>query len=93
MKTQINRFPVHQNAKVFAIMMAIVSLVFAIPFFLLASAFGPKPAGFPSGLLILLLPLMYLVFAYISTAIGCLIYNALAKLTGGLQFESQDVGA
>ena len=40
MKIQINRFPVHQNAKVFAVMMAIVSFVFVIPFFFIVSAFG-----------------------------------------------------
>lgn len=93
MKIQIRRFSVHQNAKVFAVMMAISSLVFAVPFFLLASSFGPKPAGFPSGIFILLLPLMYLVMGYISVAIGCWVYNLLARLTGGIEFESANAEA
>jgi hypothetical protein len=93
LKIQIRRFSVHQNAKVFAVMMAIASLVFVIPFFLFARAVGPKPAAFPSGVFILVLPLMYLVVGYVSVAIGCWVYNLLAKLTGGIEFESANVEA
>ena len=93
MKIRIERFSIHQNAKVFAVMMAVSSLVFAIPFFLFASRMSPKPAGFPGGIVFLLLPLIYLVFGYISIAIGCWVYNVLAKFTGGLEFESEAVEA
>jgi hypothetical protein len=40
MKQQIARLPAHQNAKVIAVLMAVVSLILSIPFFLFASMFG-----------------------------------------------------
>jgi hypothetical protein len=93
MKTQIRSFSVRQNAKVFAVLMAVSSLLFVIPFALIASFAAPKPVGFPGGLFLLALPVIYLIVGYITAAIGCLVYNALAKLTGGIEFESRDVEA
>jgi hypothetical protein len=93
MKIRIERFSIHQNAKVFAVIMAVSSLVFVVPLFLFASMRSPRPAGFPGGLFFLLLPLIYLVIGYIGIAIGCWVYNLLAKITGGLEFESEAVEA
>lgn len=92
MKTRVQRFSPHQNAKVFAVLMAVSSLVFVVPFTLLASAFAPKGSGFPA-FIVLLFPVIYLVFGYISVAIGCWVYNLLAKFTGGIEFEAQSVEA
>ena len=88
-KRQIKRLPPHQNAKVFAVLFAVTSLVFVLPFALFASAMpGGNPFG---GMFILLAPLIYLVIGYLMTAVWCLIYNLLAKYTGGIEYESETV--
>jgi len=44
-----------------------------------------------TGILFLLMPLIMLVMGFIFTAIACLIYNWLASLVGGIEFELIDV--
>ncbi len=89
MKQQITRLSPHQNAKVAAVMMAVTSLIILVPIMLIANAFSPAGKGVPL-LALLLAPLFYLVVAYISTVIGCAIYNALQGLVGGIEYESRD---
>ena len=92
MKQQVTALSPHQNGKVLAVLMAVGSLVFLIPFFLLFAAFGP-PEARPPVFMLLIMPVMYLIFGYIMVAIGCLIYNFLAKYVGGIEFESTAGGA
>ena len=92
MKQQVARFSPHQNGKVFAVLMAVTSLIFLVPFFLLFSSFGPAQ-GRPPMFMLLVFPLVYLVFGYISVVIGCAIYNFLYKFVGGIEFESTTDGA
>ena len=92
MKIQVERFSVHQNAKVFAVLMAVSSLVFVIPFALIMRFAAPKGQGFPM-FMVFLLPVMYLVMGYVMVAVGCWLYNAMAKYIGGLEFEYQNVEA
>lgn len=89
MKQQVARLSPHQNGKVFGVLAAVSSLIFLVPFVLLFSAFGPH--GGPPTIMFLLMPLLYLVFGYVSVAIGCVIYNFLVNYTGGVEFESRDV--
>jgi hypothetical protein len=89
MKVQIEKFSVHQNAKVFAVLMALSSLVMVIPFMLIVSMGTPEGA-FPLFMLFVF-PLMYLVLGYVMIAIGCWLYNWIAKRMGGLEFESRSI--
>lgn len=89
MKVQVEKFSVHQNAKVFAVLMALSSLVMVIPFMLIVSMGAPEGA-FPLFMLIVF-PLMYLVFGYVMIAIGCWLYNWIAKRMGGLEYESRNL--
>ena len=93
MKQQIARLSPHQNGKVFAVMMAVTSLIFLIPFVLLFSTFAPATSGAPPMLAILIVPVVYLIFGYISVAIGCALYNLLYNFVGGIEFESKVDGA
>lgn len=88
MKQQIARFSPHQNAKVFAVLMALGSLVFVLPFMLFAGMMTPQGMGPPMFILVLF-PLFYLVFGYLMVAIGCAIYNAMFRHIGGIEFESE----
>lgn len=89
MKKQIARFSPHQNAKVFAVLMAVSSLVFVVPFMLIASAFSPGGMGM-SALGVLAFPVVYLVLGYLSVAIGCWVYNLLFPYIGGIEFDARD---
>lgn len=89
MKQQISSFSPHQNGKVFAVLMAVGSLVFLIPMFLFFMAAAPAGTR-PPLLMLLFLPVMYLVMGYVMVAIGCAAYNFMFKHIGGIEFETTD---
>lgn len=95
MKIQISRFTPGQNGKVFAILMAIASLVFVIPMMLMFTFLpavdgrgDPAPA-FPL-FFFLLFPALYLVFGYLSVAAGCWLYNLMFRFIGGIEYETRE---
>jgi hypothetical protein len=92
MKQQIARFSPHQNGKVFAVLMAINSLIFLVPFFALFGLVAPAQQRMPMVLLIIL-PLMYLVVGYVMVGVGCILYNFIFKYVGGIEFESTEEDA
>ena len=90
MKQQVARLSPHQNGKVFGVLTAIVSLIFLVPFMLFFAAVSPAGAGnSPPLLMFLAMPVIYLVFGYVSTAIGCLLYNFMFKYLGGIEYVAQ----
>ena len=88
MKIQILRFSLHQNAKVMALMMAICSLFMIVPMTLAFWLTVPPGMSVPWGMY-LLMPLFYLVFGYISVAVGALVYNSLARKVGGVEYIAE----
>ena len=92
MKQQVSRLSPHQNGKVFGVLSAITSLIFLIPVFLIASAFGPSEKSFPLWA-IFIAPVIYLVISYIMTAIACLLYNVITPMTGGIEYDSSPATA
>jgi hypothetical protein len=91
MKQQVSRLTPHQNAKVLGILIALLSLVFSVPLFLVSLAAGPQENG-PPAFIFLLLPVMYLFVGYLSVAGGCLLYNFLFKYIGGIEYEAKQRG-
>lgn len=90
MKQQIARFSLHQNAKVVAVISAVWSLIFLIPFVLISNVAMPaQHAAFPWYVL-LIFPFLYLIFGYVFTVIGCAVYNFCAQYIGGIEFEAGD---
>lgn len=87
MKTTVNRLSTHQNAKVFAVLFALTSLVFLVPFALIAVVAGPRGSG-PGLVFIVLMPLLYLVIGYLMVAFSCWLYNVMVPHIGGIEFES-----
>lgn len=87
-KHQIKRLSPHQNAKVSAVMMAILSLVILLPMGLFMAMFGREGLGVGIGMMIVA-PLMYLVFGYIFTALACALYNFVSGLVGGIEYEAE----
>jgi hypothetical protein len=91
MKQQVARFSPHQNGKVFAVLIAVSSLIFFVPFFLFFAVIA-TPQARPPMFMLLMMPLIYLVTGYFMVIIGCAVYNFLFKYIGGIEFESHAVG-
>jgi hypothetical protein len=90
---RVKRIGVFQTSKVVAIIMFFISLIFMIPFVLIGSLIGEMLGDFipgfyfGGGLFFIFIPFSYGIFGFISTAISCLIYNLIAKWTGGIELE------
>lgn len=95
MKKQISRLSPHQNGKVFGALMAVSSLFLVIPMALMMAAMGPQvdhngnEVVFPIGF-VFVMPIIYAVFGYLFSVIGCVVYNLLFKYIGGFEFELID---
>ena len=86
MKQQISRLSPHQNGKVAAVLGAITSLILMVPIFLIGSLAGASEK-MPLWS-IFILPVIYLIVGYIFTVIGCALYNVVAPMTGGIEYDS-----
>jgi hypothetical protein len=93
MKKQLTHIAPLRAGIVLGVLYGLLGLVF-VPFFLLASFIGSKNAPGGSaffGVFGLLFPVFYAVAGFIGGIIAAAIYNLVAKWTGGLEFEVQDV--
>jgi len=96
MKMQISRLSPHQNAKVFAVLMAFGSLVFVVPMALLTAFVAPgvdahgNPVEPLSSAFFLAFPIIYLIVGYLMTVVGCTLYNVMFKYLGGIEYEARD---
>ena len=97
MTHRIKRIGVLKAGVIGAAIYAMLSLVF-VPFFLFFAMMAPMAEGplpgewLMSGAFVLLAPFFYAVFGFITTALGALIYNLVAMMTGGLEIELESVG-
>lgn len=93
MRKRLRRISVLQTSKVAAVLYGILGLCI-VPFLLLLNAFAPGETGMfgmGAGLLgALIVPVLYAVMGFIGTALVCALYNVLAGLTGGIEFEVED---
>ncbi|HEY8605612.1 MAG TPA: hypothetical protein VIM12_00695 [Noviherbaspirillum sp.] len=90
MKIRITRFAPHQNAKVIAVLMALSSLLFVMPMWLVMVLF-PVVEGQarPAAGMFLLFPVMYLVLGYLMVALACWLYNLVCRYVGGIEYEAR----
>jgi hypothetical protein len=95
---QVKGFGVFQTAKFMAILyflIAAVVCVLMIPFMLMfggmmrESGMGGMGGGMMGGSIffLILAPFIYAIVAFIATAIGCAIYNVVAKRFGGVEID------
>jgi len=104
-KLKIRRLGVLSVAKMYAVMALVMSLLISIPYGLIFMFFGAafmgtgQRGGFAAGggsiivgLLIMIgLPIMYSIFAFIFGAIGALLYNLFAGMVGGVEIEVENI--
>jgi len=103
---RIKKLGVLSVAKMYAAMAFVISLLIAIPYglfiiiFSLIGASGAKGdaafmvggGGIVMGILLMIgLPIMYTIMAFIGGAIGALIYNLFAGFVGGIEIEVENV--
>ena len=91
MKQEIKKIVPHQNGKVFAILMAVMSLIFVVPIFLVIKFTVPETSQniFSWGMIVFM-PFFYLISTYVSVAICLIVYNFLFKYIGGFEYETKD---
>lgn len=87
MKHEITRLSPHQNAKVFAVVTAVSSLVVILPLGILGNLLSPAGQGWEFGAL-LAMPVAYLIVGYLMTWVFAKVYNAIAARLGGLEYET-----
>jgi len=94
MKKQLKHISPLRAGIVLGVLYGLLGLVFT-PFFLLAALFGGRSGGgvaaFGGIFFALLFPVLYAVLGFIGGIIASAIYNLIAKWTGGLEFEVEDV--
>ncbi len=89
MKKRISRFSVHQTSLVFALVYAVLALIF-VPFVLVAVVAGEPKHKILSVVLALSFPFLYGLCGYVVVAVSCLLYNLIAKYTGGIEVSVTD---
>ena len=105
-KLRIKKLGVLSVAKMYAAMAFVISLLIAIPYglfiiiFSLIGASGARgDAGFAiggfgvvGGIAVMIgLPIIYTIMAFIGRCIGALIYNLFANFVGGIEIEVENV--
>ena len=106
MKKRLTRVSPVQLGIVLAVFYGLLSLVIFVPMgFVCAAAWAINgnsalhgssiPAGLPGvlvgGLMMILLPVLYAGFGFVSGVIVAAVYNLIAKISGGVEFTFQDV--
>jgi hypothetical protein len=92
-KKRVKRIGVAQTSLVAGIVMFFISLIFVIPMGLFMGLAGAAAGSHMPGLpftgvaFIIFMPFLYAIFGFITTAISCLVYNMVAKWTGGVEIE------
>jgi hypothetical protein len=104
-RLRIRKLGVLSIAKIYAVMMLVMSLLISIPYGLFIMFFGVammgtgEKAGFAAGggsivfgLLIMIgLPIFYGIMGFVMGAISAFIYNIFAGMVGGVEIEVENV--
>ena len=104
-KLRINKLGILSVAKMYALIMLVVSLLISIPYGLFIMFFGAAmmstggrsglAAGGGSivlGLLFMIgIPIFYGAIGFVFGAIGALIYNIFAGIVGGIEIEVENI--
>lgn len=104
-KLRIKSLGVLSVAKMYAVMMLVMSLLISIPYGLVIMVFGAAALGTGDrggmaagggaiviGLLVMVgIPILYSIIGFIAGVIGALIYNLFASLVGGIEIEVETV--
>jgi hypothetical protein len=89
MNIHLRRIAIGPCVKVATILYGLMGIIM-IPFFLLAALMDPDMKGFGMAFA-LFLPIIYAVIGAIAGLIGSAIYNGIAGMVGGFEFELEEL--
>ncbi len=88
---RVRRFGVIQTANMAAMMYFVMTIIFLVPFFMLASMMPDMGDNtgmeWVSGVVLFLVPPLYAALGWVMTAIMCWFYNLIAGFVGGIAVE------
>ena len=93
-RTIVRKVGVFKISLIVGIIMFFVSLVFVIPLALVMGIAGASEMSwFALGwvALVIIMPFLYGILAFVFTAISCLLYNLVANWVGGIELELETV--
>ena len=104
-KLRIRKLGVLSVAKIYALIMLVISLIISIPYGLFVMVFGAAMmgtgeraglaaggGGIVIGLLVMIgLPIFYGLIGFVFGAIGALVYNIFAGIVGGVEIEVESI--
>jgi len=104
-KLRINKLGILSIAKMYALIMLVVSLLISIPYGFFIMFFGAAMmsaggrggllgggGGIIAGLLFMIgIPIFYGAIGFVFGAIGALIYNIFAGIVGGIEIEVENI--
>lgn len=91
----ITRISPHRTALTLSVVLACCSVVFLIPMAVMLSFAPPSPGNDQPGggfmwVLLIVFPLVYLIFGYLFIGLASLVYNGIARFTGGITIETEE---
>lgn len=89
-KRKVKKIGVLQTSLISAIIFFFLSLILVVPMILIMGIAGvfSDNMGFASGgLIMIFMPIIYAVMAFLMTALWCWMYNVVAKRIGGIEIE------
>jgi hypothetical protein len=89
MRKRISRVAPFQMGKVFAVLYALFSIPFALVMGIFA-IFDSSAQSMPF-FMIIAIPVFYIVFGFLFTALAAWLYNVVAKWTGGIEYTTVEV--
>ena len=90
---QLKRFGILQTAKVAAVIYFLGAVVFCIPFGLITmlggifSSQGNSMSTLFFGVFMLIAPFLYAAVSFVFVALGCWVYNLIARFIGGIEVD------
>ena len=95
MTYQMRSVRVLQTSLVVALMYFVLSLIICIPMFFITlvmpHASDSSPFAALGSIVFIFIPFVYGILGFILVALSCLIYNLVAKFTGGIAFTLEEI--
>ncbi|MBX3290929.1 MAG: hypothetical protein KF855_16585 [Acidobacteria bacterium] len=105
-RLHIRKIGILSAAKIYAVMMFVISLIISVPYGLIIIVFSLFGAGMGRGsealavggggvvmgiVMMIALPIIYAIIGFIFGAIGALVYNIIAGIVGGIELEVENI--
>ena len=84
MNRRISRFSIHRTSASIGLMYGLLGLL-AVPVFVLAPSSERGPERFA-----IALPVLFGILGYAMVAVYCVVYNLVARWTGGIEFTVEE---